>query len=235
LVGGAEGRYTSVELAEDVVALLDVLGLRRVHLVGHDWGAWLGFVLSLRDPGRVGRFVAVDMAHPWPRLRRMLPNLWRMWHTAVFEYPPVGRMVLRRHGWFIRLLLRFWAHDAALHDRATLDLYTEVFSDPAHARAGEQLHFQYVIHEIFAHPRGRFRAARLTVPTLMVAGAQDVVFPAGLLDGGTGHADDLRTTIVEGGGHLLPEQRPEVVAREVLAFFAEDADSPGLAGDAHRS
>lgn len=234
-----EGGYTSAGLADDVVALLDVLGLRRVHLVGHDWGAWLGFVVSLRDPGRIGRFVAVNMVHPWPRLRRLVPNLWRMWHTALLEYPPIGRTVLRRHGWFLRLLLRFWAQDAGMWDRATLDVYTRVFADPAHARAGEQVHFQYVVHEIFAHPRGRFRAARLTVPTLMIAGARDVVFPARMLDGGAAHAEDLRTRIVEDGGHLLPEQQPEVVAREARAFFAEqdagqDAQRAGGVGRGSR-
>jgi pimeloyl-ACP methyl ester carboxylesterase len=215
--------YTGVELADDIVALLDALDLDRVHLIGHDWGAWLGFMLSLRNPERIERFVSVNMTHPWPTLRAMLPNLWRMWHTALFEYPPLGRFMLRRQPWFIRLLLRFWAHDAAMWDHEAPDIYTDVFRDPAHARAGEQLHFQYVVHEILGHPRGRFRTARLTVPTLIIAGGRDPVIPTSVLGGGDKHSDDLRVTIVEHGGHLLPEERPEVVARQARAFFAEAA------------
>lgn len=213
--------YDGFALAADVVALLDVLELDRVHLIGHDWGAWVGFTLSLRNAERIERFVALNMTHPWPRARKLLPNLWRMWHTALFEYPPFGRFVLRRQRWFLRLLLRFWAYDAAMWDRETLDRYTDVFRDPAHARAGEQLHFRYVIDEIFGHPRGRFRNDRLTVSTLILAGQNDVVIPPSVLDGGEKHADDLRVTIVERAGHMLPEEQPAVVVREACAFFAE--------------
>ncbi|MEJ2867278.1 alpha/beta hydrolase [Actinomycetospora sp. OC33-EN08] len=40
-----------------VLALLDVLGLHRVHLVGHSYGARLALELALRVPERVGRVV----------------------------------------------------------------------------------------------------------------------------------------------------------------------------------
>jgi pimeloyl-ACP methyl ester carboxylesterase len=218
-----EDGYTGLDLAADLVALLDELGLKQVRIVGHDWGAWVGFVLALTAPERVSRFVAVNMTHPWPEPLRLLPNLWRMWHTAVLEYPPIGRFVLRRFPGFVRFLLRHWAADAARWDREELDVYADVFHEPARARAGEQFHWQYVVHEIFGHPRGRFRKARLTVPTLILAGDRDVVVPPGVLRGGQKHADDLRVVVVENCGHLMPEEWPEVVADEAAAFFAEGA------------
>ncbi|WP_169740026.1 alpha/beta fold hydrolase [Actinospica robiniae] len=214
------GGYTGIAIADDLVALLDALGLKRVHLIGHGWGGWIGFILSVRRPERVQRFVAVNMTHLWPNHRKMLPNAWRMWHTALFEYPPFGRLLLRRGRWFIRFLLRHWSRDGSVLDRATLDVYADVFRDPAHARAGEQLHFQYVIREIFGHPRGRFRTAHLAVPTLIIGGRDDVVFPPSVLADGEGHADDLHVAIVEDAGHLLPEERPEAVAEHARAFFA---------------
>ncbi|MFI5684466.1 alpha/beta fold hydrolase [Streptomyces sp. NPDC051636] len=82
-------------LAEDVLALLDALGLERVGLVGHDWGAHLGFRLCLRAPDRFSGYLALNMCHPWPRHRAVVPNLWRMWFTAFVEYPVTGRAVLR--------------------------------------------------------------------------------------------------------------------------------------------
>lgn len=212
--------YTGIELSEDVHALLDALGLERVHLIGHGWGGWVGFFVSLRWPERVERFVAVNIVHPWPNHRKMLPNAWRMWHTALFEYPPLGRLLLRRGGWSIRFLLRHWTRDAGMWDRGALDVYADVFRDPARARAGEQLNFQYVIHEIFGHPRGRFRKARLRVPTLILGGRHDVQFPPTVLTDGEKHADDLRVAIIEDAGHLLPEEQPEAVAEHARAFFA---------------
>jgi pimeloyl-ACP methyl ester carboxylesterase len=214
------GGYVGPEIAADVVSLLDAMGLGDdVRLIGHDWGGWIGFLLCIQHPGRFDRFVAVNMTHPWPDTLRMLPNLWRMWHTALLEYPPLGRFVLRRQRWFVRFLLRHWAADAAVWDREELDVYADVFRDAARARAGEQFHFQYVLHDILAHPRGRFRTAHLTVPTLILAGERDVVIPVGVLRGGERHADDLRVIVVEDAGHLLPEEWPEVVADEARAFF----------------
>jgi pimeloyl-ACP methyl ester carboxylesterase len=216
--------YTGPDLAADVVALLDELSLERVRIIGHDWGAWIGFIVALTAPERVDRLVAVNMTHPWPSRRHLLPNLWRMWHTALLEYPPIGRTVLRRWPGFVRFLLRHWAGSAGMWDRAGLDVYAEVSREPARARAGEQFHWRYVLTEILAHPRGRFRAARLTVPTLILGGADDVVLPPSVLGGGERHADELRVVVVPDCGHLMPEEWPEVVADEASAFFAESRE-----------
>ncbi|WP_051468422.1 alpha/beta fold hydrolase [Actinomadura oligospora] len=214
--------YTGGGLARDVIALLDALDLDRVRVIGHDWGAWVGFILAIESPERVSRFVAVNMTHPWPEHLKLMPNLWRMWHTALLEYPPIGRLVLRGRR-FVRFLLRHWAADATLWKREDLDVYADVFRDPARARAGEQFHFQYVVHEILRHPRGRYRRARLTVPTLILAGERDLVIPPSVVGDGTSHADDLRVKVIEGGGHLLPEERPEAVADEARDFFTQGA------------
>ncbi|MEU7054632.1 alpha/beta fold hydrolase [Streptomyces sp. NPDC046197] len=67
--------YDMEGLAEDMLGLLDALGLERVGLVGHDWGAHPGFRLCLRAPERFTGYLALNMSHPWPRHRAVLPNL----------------------------------------------------------------------------------------------------------------------------------------------------------------
>jgi pimeloyl-ACP methyl ester carboxylesterase len=72
-------------MAQDVLALLDELGLERVDLVGHDWGGWIGFLLALRRPERIRRFVALSVVPPWPsRDPRNLLEAWRM----AYQIPP---------------------------------------------------------------------------------------------------------------------------------------------------
>ena len=44
------GSYEKSELAADVIALLDVLGLERVRLAGHDWGGFVGFLVCIDGP-----------------------------------------------------------------------------------------------------------------------------------------------------------------------------------------
>src|SRR3954451_538232 len=45
--------YEKPQLAKDLVALLDALGLERVDYAGHDWGAYVGFLLALDHADRV--------------------------------------------------------------------------------------------------------------------------------------------------------------------------------------
>ena len=210
--------YGTPNLAEDVIAVLDALGIGAATIVGHDWGAWVGFVAAVRHPERVRALVSVNMTHLWPVHRRMLPNLWRMWHTAFIEHPPIGRLVLRHTG-FAGFLLRHWSGDPALWEREDLRIYTDLLRDPARARAVEQVNAAYVWQEIFGHPLGRYRKARLRVPTLIIGGERDVVIPPSVLEGGERHADDVRVVVLPGGGHLLPEEQPAAVAEEVLRFL----------------
>ncbi len=57
-------------MAADVVALLDVLGLDRVRLAGHDWGAFTGFLVCFSAPDRVSHFAAAGISHPWVKPER---------------------------------------------------------------------------------------------------------------------------------------------------------------------
>ena len=48
-----------------MLALLDALGLDRVLLVAHDWGAFVGYRMILREPERFDGYLVMNMAHPW--------------------------------------------------------------------------------------------------------------------------------------------------------------------------
>ena len=58
---------------------MDALGLPRVRLIAHDWGAHAGLMAALRVPERVSHLLAVNAAHPWLRQRQLIPQLWRFW------------------------------------------------------------------------------------------------------------------------------------------------------------
>jgi pimeloyl-ACP methyl ester carboxylesterase len=55
--------YDHVELAADVVALLDALGLERAVIVGHDWGAPVAWHTALLHPERVSAVVAMSVPY----------------------------------------------------------------------------------------------------------------------------------------------------------------------------
>jgi pimeloyl-ACP methyl ester carboxylesterase len=166
------------------------------------------------------------MVHPWPTHRAALAGAWRQWHTALWEYPLVGRQVLRRWPALTRFLLRHWVADPTTWDRAALEEFVESSRERARARAGQQLHWQYIRHDIPALARGRNRGLRLSVPTLLLTGTADPIITPKLLPGGERYASDLRVRTVPGAGHLLPEERPDLVASAVREMTHLDRGQP---------
>ncbi|WP_246502916.1 alpha/beta fold hydrolase [Nonomuraea muscovyensis] len=60
------GDYPLPELAEDIAALLDHLGIARATVVGHSLGGVVAYVLAVRRPDRVERLVLEDAPPPYP-------------------------------------------------------------------------------------------------------------------------------------------------------------------------
>jgi pimeloyl-ACP methyl ester carboxylesterase len=59
-----EDDYTIDKLVADLHALLDVLGIAKVRLIGHDWGALQAWCFAMEHPERVDRYVAMSVGHP---------------------------------------------------------------------------------------------------------------------------------------------------------------------------
>ena len=62
--GPAPHKWAKEDVASDVLALLDTLGLDRVLLVGHDWGGYVGYRMVLGKPQRFDGYLALNTAHP---------------------------------------------------------------------------------------------------------------------------------------------------------------------------
>ncbi|XP_061357483.1 uncharacterized protein LOC133301798 isoform X2 [Gastrolobium bilobum] len=53
--------YTCFHIVGDLVALLDLLSVEQVFLVGHDWGALMGWYLCMFRPDRVKAYVCLSV------------------------------------------------------------------------------------------------------------------------------------------------------------------------------
>jgi pimeloyl-ACP methyl ester carboxylesterase len=211
--------YTTATRVADVLALLDALELDRVRLIGHEWGAWAGFFSCLQAPGRFSHFLALNIVHPWPRHRHLAPSSWRFWYTTVLEAPLLGRSAQRHWPAYTRFLLRRGLGDPAAMPDSAVEEYVAASREPGAARAGEALHRLFTVRDIPALVLNRNSKRRLTVPTVLLGGDRDPIFPAAVLGGAGEHADDLRTEILAGAGHWLPEERPDEVAKAARQLF----------------
>ena len=209
--------YDKEQLATDLLGLLDVLELPQVGLVGHDWGGWTGFLACLRAPERFRAFLALGIVHPFqrPSLAKALQG-WRMAYQVPLSTPVLGQALLRSSPHVLEAVVRAGSRKPVPDTRT----YGEVMQDPARARASVQLYRTFLLAESAQVARGRYADARLTVPTRLVNGSGDLISSSAVLDGWQANADDMSVEILDGVGHFVPEEAPDVVADRARALFS---------------
>jgi pimeloyl-ACP methyl ester carboxylesterase len=195
--------YSIPGYAEWLRAFVDHLGLERISLVVHDWGA-VGLALAQDAPGLIERLVVID-AVPFLPGYRWHP-IARIWRTPALGELFMGstnrftmRVLMRRMGAVPREAIDDWL-DSVLADldhgtqRAILRLYRSAPPDVL-ARAGERL-------------------GSVTAPALVIWGDREPFIGTRFA---TAYADALggeaQVDLVEGAGHWPWLDRPDVVER----------------------
>jgi pimeloyl-ACP methyl ester carboxylesterase len=214
-----EDGYEKENLADDVLAVLDALGIERVKLVGHDWGAWIGFLLALKAPERFERYLALNILPPWTSIRAMAPHMWRFWYQWMILAPGIGYR-LHTSGKFVPKVLAGGSVRREVWNGATLHAFSDTFTEPARARAAVQMYRVFNLHEAPAIGRGRYAKAHLTVPTKLLFGTGDQALNHQILAGTERQADDLKIEKVDGCGHFIADEMPELVAERARSFFS---------------
>jgi len=212
--------YEKENMADDLLAVLDALELPRVAMAGHDWGGWIGFLACIKAPHRFSRYVALNIPHPFIRFSPDPSTIFSLWYQALIASPFAGPMALRRKPGFTELSFRTSMHHQPLSD-ADVEIYASRLRQPARARASQQIYRTFITGELWSVLNGRYRTQRLTVPTLVLFGKDDVAISTRLLDGLDEFADDARIEFVDHAGHFIAEEQPELVAQRLMEFLGD--------------
>jgi pimeloyl-ACP methyl ester carboxylesterase len=153
------------------------------------------------------------------RYRLVMPDLrghgWRMAYQVPLSTPALSQALLRSSPAFVQTVVRLGSRRPVPDTRT----YGEVLQEPARARATEQLYRTFLLRESREVGLGRYADARLTVPTRLVNGDGDLMSSPALLEGWQRNADDMMVEMLDGVGHFVPEEVPEVVADRAKALF----------------
>ncbi|MBX7434759.1 alpha/beta hydrolase [Mycobacterium sp. Y57] len=213
--GPAPHRWAKEDVASDVVALMDEMGLQRVLLVGHDWGGYIGHLLTLRVPERIEGYLALNIAHPWVTSKTLAPHFWRF-----LRYQPMvafaGVPLQRRTKFLEKLIFRVAAPSL---DAETVRVYSERFRDPVVARSARDTYRTFLVKEIPGGARNGERR-RSTVPTRALFGRDDAAIHPDLAAAETARAEDYTLELVD-AGHFIIDERPDLVRARLIALAAE--------------
>ncbi|KAE8765453.1 4-carboxymuconolactone decarboxylase [Georgenia thermotolerans] len=214
---------TIADLGEDVVRLMDHLGIERAHQVGLSIGGMIALWLAEHRPERVHRVAVVCSAAYLPPAEKWLTR------AATVREQGMGAIwdgVVA--GWFTETFA-----DDAVRERMRqtfLAVEPEGYAQCCEAIAGMDL---------------RPDLARVAGPVLVLAGRQDPATPPSMgeevVDAVLAGGGQARLELVDDAAHIAAVQRPATVTRLLLDHL--DADRPGHAagmrvrrevlGDAH--
>ena len=86
-------------LAADVRAVLGDAGAERAHVVGHDWGAAIAWVLAAYAPEQVERLVALSVGHPAAMRAAGYEQRQKSWYMLLFQFEGIAEEWLSGEDW----------------------------------------------------------------------------------------------------------------------------------------
>ena len=222
----ADGLYQSGVLGVDANALHEALGADAgAVIIGHDWGASGTHAAAVLQPERWRKVVTMAVPPGGAIGMSFLTNLAqikRSWYMFLFQHPIADMVVPGNDLAFIDML---WADWSPGHD-ATEDLVhvKNSLRDPANLAAA----LGYYRATIGAGPRDpsldAAQAATSEVPpqpTLYLHGRNDGCIGVEVAELAAAMAPpNLTVEIIDGAGHFLHIERPDVVNRRILEFLA---------------
>ena len=203
--------YRLPELVADVFAVASAVGFERFHLVGHDWGAIVGWAAAGQDHERVRSFVSLSIPHP-SAIRVANEGQGTPLYVRFFRMPGVPETLFTSGG---LAPMRSALYASMPADQ--VDEYVSVFSEPG-ALAAALNWYKAMPGEFLSAPD---IAGEVVQPVLSVFGSRDLeVFTRT-------EVRDLQPRFVTGpyhqveldSGHWLIQERPEQVVEAVMSHL----------------
>jgi 3-oxoadipate enol-lactonase len=201
--GTPEGPYTTAQMAQDAKALVDELGIGDFHLLGVSMGGMIAQEYALANPGDLRSLtLACTYAAPGPFCSRM----FAMWA----DMAPVNGVP------FIMRDVALWAFTVPFFEEREAE--AEEFEGEMAQLAMPVAAYLAQLSSIRAHDTTD-RLDRITVPTLVLAGEEDILIPVRLsrrLHDGVAGSEWAETP----GGHACLWEHPEPFNQAVLGFLS---------------
>jgi pimeloyl-ACP methyl ester carboxylesterase len=199
--------YRLSTMVGDVTGIMDALGIERAHVVSHDWGAALGWVVASLAPERVDHFVAISVGFPGAGPQD-LEALQKGWYRLMFLFPGVAEKLLPANDWW---LMRTFSGGG------DVDAHVRELSD------GEKLTAALNWYRANINPARLLSTSELPpvqAPTMGIFPTGDLFLTeSGMLASETRVAGPWRYERLEGVSHWAPTEAPDELNRLLLDFL----------------
>lgn len=221
----ADGDYRVTALAADVIAWIDALGETTAHLVGHDWGATIGFAAAALAPDRIASLTVLAVPHPARFAETYLADPAQQARSAYimeFMSPDADAMIVADDCAYLENLWRKWSPGWTFLE-GDIDPMRRAMQQPGVATAALSYYRQAFDAESDAGKASQaLLAGPFAVPTLGLTGEEDGCISADVFKASMRAADFLGSLHVErisGAGHFLHREMPDQVNHRLIAWL----------------
>lgn len=208
----AVGPYDTTTLQADVLELIQHLGVERVHLVAHDWGALIAWLLAINHPEALKSLTICNVPHPAvfaKEIRRNPRQMLRSWYVLFFQIPWLPEKALAAQGYhrLARMIIRDTRPGTFTRD----DVKQMLESWRRQGLGGG-------INWYRAAFRGRGMrlpdpVPLIMTPTIMIWGEDDIALGKELTYGTDEYVHDLAVHYLPNTSHWVQQEEPEAVNR----------------------
>lgn len=223
--------YDLDTLSSDIYALIQTLGYKKAHIVGHDWGGAVAWNLARLFPTTVDKLAVLSAPQRWQvALTHELSNRWehlqRNWHLLALQTPGLPQWLIKDN---LPSLLTYLFQNQSVRksafSQANTDLYQAALQKPG------------VLPAVLQHVRhcfnlsdwvtdwltpSRLSLAPVASPTLLMWGEDDQLMPAikDLSQAFSKNNAQLIERAIPECGHWIQQEAPNSVNRELLQFLS---------------
>ena len=209
--------YDLDALAADIVGLADYFGQETFDVVGHDWGASVGWWLAGRHASRVRRLAVLNAPHPavWLEAMRNHPEQKRKsGYVRFFQIPYLPEFLI---GLDRSRALAKGFRDSIRPDaftKADLEEYRKAWSQPGTLTA--MINYYRAVWKKPLLPAAQYRIA---CPVLIIWGKSDAYALPDLAEAAVRLCPDGRIAYLDRSTHWVQHDEPQRVTDLLLDFL----------------
>ncbi len=208
--------YRYATLVADVIGLIDASGREQAYLVGHDWGAAVAWATANSHPDRLKKLAILNVPHPlvfYETLRSSRTQMLRSLYFGFFQIPRLPEFLMTVGDGVLGTQMLFLSSHPRTFSDAEIAEYLRAWKQPG-AMTAMINWYRAVVQRAPQMPAN----PRITVPTLVVWGAEDVALSVDMAQKSVDLCDDGRLVLFEDATHWVHHDKPEQV-NALLADF----------------
>jgi pimeloyl-ACP methyl ester carboxylesterase len=202
--------YQMSKLASDLTMVLDAAGVDRAHLVGHDWGAALGWYFATTSGHRLETLTALSAGHAGGFAAAGVAQREKTWYMLYFLIDGLAEARLPVDDWY---WFRSW-----IGPHPEIETWIDDLSRPGALTAALNVYRANIDPATWIAPPRPF--PMVEVPTMGVWSSRDLALTeTQMTASGDYVAGEWRYERIEGASHWIPLDAPDELNRLLLDWL----------------